>query len=95
MAVPAEMNLAAPYVELSYVDAVRERQRRPLLDCVTNRFQDVAPVRPFRWSQGERHFAGWYWAACRRMPRKGRSRGLGSIRNSTRWPSVSEPRPPS
>ncbi|WP_373865095.1 TnsA-like heteromeric transposase endonuclease subunit [Streptomyces rishiriensis] len=57
------MNLAAPYVELSYVDAVRERQRRPLLDCVTNRFEDVAPVRPFRWSQGERHFAGWYWAA--------------------------------
>ncbi|MEU5305050.1 TnsA-like heteromeric transposase endonuclease subunit [Streptomyces noursei] len=63
MAVPAGVDLAGPYVELSYVDAVRQRQRRPLLDCVTARFEDVAPVRQFRWSRGERHFAGWYWAA--------------------------------
>ncbi|MEU3206678.1 TnsA-like heteromeric transposase endonuclease subunit [Streptomyces cyaneofuscatus] len=63
MAVPAGVDLEGPYVELSYVDAVRQRQRRPLLDCVTARFEDVAPVRPFRWSRGERHFAGWYWAA--------------------------------
>ncbi|MBT2491390.1 TnsA-like heteromeric transposase endonuclease subunit [Streptomyces sp. ISL-96] len=63
MAVPAVVDLAEPYVELSYVDAVRERQRRPLLDCVTTRFEDAAPVRPFRWSRGERHFAGWYWSA--------------------------------
>ncbi|MDQ0934382.1 hypothetical protein QFZ49_004322 [Streptomyces turgidiscabies] len=57
------MDLAEAYVELSYVDAVRERRRRPLLDCVTARFKDVAPVRPFRWSRGERHFPGWYRAA--------------------------------
>lgn len=57
------VDLAGPHVELSYVDAVHERQRRPLLDCVTARFEDVVPVRPFRWSRGERHFAGWYWAA--------------------------------
>ncbi|MFF2897360.1 TnsA-like heteromeric transposase endonuclease subunit [Streptomyces sp. NPDC057966] len=57
------MDLAETYVELSYVDAVRKRRRRPLLDCVTARFEDVVPVRPFRWSRGERHFAGWYWAA--------------------------------
>ncbi|MGW2639729.1 TnsA-like heteromeric transposase endonuclease subunit [Streptomyces sp. NPDC001348] len=63
MAVPAEVDLAGPYVELSYVDAVRERRRRPLLDCVTARFEDTPPVRPFRWSRGERHFPGWYWAA--------------------------------
>ena len=63
MAVPVGVDLAEPYVELSYVDAVRERQRRPLLDCVTARFEDVAAVRPFRWSRGERHFSGWYWAA--------------------------------
>ena len=63
MAVPAGVDLAEPYIELSYMDALRERQRRPLLDCVTARFEDVAPVRPFRWSRGERHFAGWYWAA--------------------------------
>ncbi|MCE4941897.1 TnsA-like heteromeric transposase endonuclease subunit [Streptomyces albulus] len=63
MAVPVGVDLAEPYVELSYVDAVRGRRRRPLLDCVTARFEDVAPVRQFRWSRGERHFAGWYWAA--------------------------------
>ncbi len=57
------MNLARPHVELSYVDAVHERRRRPLLECVTARFEDVTPVRPFRWSRGERHFAGWYWSA--------------------------------
>lgn len=45
------------------MDAVGERQRRPLLDCATARFEDVGPVRPFRWSRGERHFSGWYWAA--------------------------------
>ncbi|MFI6944671.1 TnsA-like heteromeric transposase endonuclease subunit [Streptomyces sp. NPDC050422] len=63
MVVPVGVNLAEPYVELSYVDAVCERRRRPLLDCVTARFEDVAAVRPFRWSRGERHFSGWYWAA--------------------------------
>nr|WP_325052036.1 TnsA-like heteromeric transposase endonuclease subunit [Streptomyces triticagri] len=30
---------------------------------MTARFEDVAPVRPFRWSRGERHFSGWYWSA--------------------------------
>nr|WP_309074968.1 TnsA-like heteromeric transposase endonuclease subunit [Streptomyces sp. NWU339] len=39
------------------------RRRRPLRDCVTGRFEDVPPVRTFRWSRGERHFPGWYWAA--------------------------------
>lgn len=41
MAVPVGVDLAEPYIELSYVDAVRQRQRRPLLDCVTAR-QDLA-----------------------------------------------------
>ncbi|MFB7634961.1 TnsA-like heteromeric transposase endonuclease subunit [Streptomyces sp. NPDC056149] len=63
MAVPAGVDLAGPYVELSFVDAGRRRRRRPLLDCVTARFEDVAPVRPFRWSRGEHHFPGWYWSA--------------------------------
>ncbi|WP_030960496.1 TnsA-like heteromeric transposase endonuclease subunit [Streptomyces sp. NRRL S-378] len=63
MAVPVGVNSADPYVELSYMDAVRERRRRPLLDCATARFEDVAAARPFRWSRGARHFSGWYWAA--------------------------------
>jgi hypothetical protein len=54
---------AGPCIELSYVDAVHGRRRRPLRDCVTGRFEDVAPVRTLRWSRGERHFPGWYWAA--------------------------------
>ncbi|MFF6780777.1 TnsA-like heteromeric transposase endonuclease subunit [Streptomyces sp. NPDC012510] len=45
------------------MDAVHERRRRPLRDCVTGRFEDAAPVRTFRWSRGERHFPGWYCAA--------------------------------
>jgi hypothetical protein len=67
MAVPAGVDLAETYVELSYVDAVRKRLRRPLLDCVTARFEEAAPVRPFRWSRSERHFSGWYWAATTRQ----------------------------
>ncbi|MEU8549060.1 TnsA-like heteromeric transposase endonuclease subunit [Streptomyces roseoverticillatus] len=63
MAVPGGVDRAGPHVELSFLDAVRERQRRPLLECVTARFENFAPVRPFRWSRGERHFPGWYWSA--------------------------------
>ncbi|MEU6680094.1 TnsA-like heteromeric transposase endonuclease subunit [Streptomyces sp. NPDC046925] len=63
MAVPAGAGSAGPGIELSYMDAVHGRRRRPLRDCVTGRFEDVAPVRAFRWSRGERHFPGWYWAA--------------------------------
>lgn len=63
MAVTAGVDQAEPCIELSYVDAVRGPCRRPLRDCVTGRFEDVEPVRTFRWSRGERHFSGWYWAA--------------------------------
>ncbi|MEU9720835.1 DUF6188 family protein [Streptomyces sp. NPDC047976] len=38
------------------MDEVHGRRRRPLRDCVTSRFEDVAPVRTFRWSRGARHF---------------------------------------
>ncbi|MGP4019242.1 ATP-binding protein [Saccharopolyspora sp. 5N708] len=34
MAVPAGVDPAGPYIELSYVNALHERRRRPLLDCV-------------------------------------------------------------
>ncbi|MFG2561947.1 hypothetical protein [Streptomyces sp. NPDC048496] len=40
------MDLAEPYVELSYMDAAHESRRRPLLDCVTARFEDVALLTP-------------------------------------------------
>ncbi|MER6031596.1 TnsA-like heteromeric transposase endonuclease subunit [Streptomyces sp. NPDC001817] len=63
MAVPAEADGAVPYVEVSCMEGRRERRRRPLLDCVSVRFEDAVPVRPFRWPPGGRHFPGWYWAA--------------------------------
>ncbi|MFE5957950.1 MULTISPECIES: TnsA-like heteromeric transposase endonuclease subunit [Streptomyces] len=63
MTVPVGTAEAVPYVELSCVDAAGRRRRRPLLDCATARFEDVVPVRPFRWSRGSRHFPGWYWSA--------------------------------
>lgn len=44
------------------MDAAGNRRRRPLPDCATARFEDVVPVRPFRWSPGSRHFPGWYWS---------------------------------
>jgi hypothetical protein len=62
MAVPAGTDEAVPYVEVSCVDAAGRRRRSPLLDCATARFEDVVPVRPFRWSRGGRHFPGWYWS---------------------------------
>ncbi|WP_225889073.1 TnsA-like heteromeric transposase endonuclease subunit [Streptomyces resistomycificus] len=45
------------------MDVAHGRRRRPLRDSVTGRFEDVDPVRRFRWSRGERHFPGWHWAA--------------------------------
>ncbi|MFF1478270.1 TnsA-like heteromeric transposase endonuclease subunit [Streptomyces sp. NPDC058301] len=51
-----------PYIEVSCVEGKRQRRRRPLLDCVSVRFEDARPVRPFRWPPGGRHFPGWYWA---------------------------------
>ncbi|WP_406448839.1 TnsA-like heteromeric transposase endonuclease subunit [Streptomyces sp. NBC_01622] len=51
-----------PRFEVAFVDGTGKRQRRSLRSCVTERFEDVQPVRPFRWSRGDRHFSGWYWA---------------------------------
>lgn len=39
------------------------RQRKPLLECRSVAFEDVEPVRRFRWSKGRREFAGWWWSA--------------------------------
>ena len=50
MAELAGTDKAVPYVAVSCVDAAGKRRRRPLLDCATARFEDVVPVRPFRWS---------------------------------------------
>ncbi|MGW7410303.1 hypothetical protein ACWGI9_42680 [Streptomyces sp. NPDC054833] len=41
MAVLAAAERAKPYIEVAYIDAVHERRRHPLLDCVTVRLGDV------------------------------------------------------
>ncbi|MFE5588166.1 TnsA-like heteromeric transposase endonuclease subunit [Kitasatospora sp. NPDC056531] len=37
--------------------------RRSLAACWGVRFEQVAPVRPFRWPKGGKSFAGWYFCA--------------------------------
>jgi len=48
--------------ELGFIDGGVER-RAPLAACAEVRFEDVMPVRQFRWSRGLGHFPGWWWAA--------------------------------
>ena len=38
-------------------------QRGPLMSCVGVRFEDVPPVRAFRFEKGLRNFAGWWYFA--------------------------------
>ncbi|MER7828474.1 TnsA-like heteromeric transposase endonuclease subunit [Streptomyces sp. NPDC096097] len=38
------------------------RLRQPLGTAWNVRFEEVEPVRPFRWSKGGESFAGWYYA---------------------------------
>ncbi|MGW4684837.1 TnsA-like heteromeric transposase endonuclease subunit [Streptomyces sp. NPDC004244] len=39
-----------------------ERLRLPLSEAWNARFEEVEPVRPFRWAKGGESFAGWYYA---------------------------------
>jgi hypothetical protein len=50
-------------VELDFVDSMGVGRRLALSSCVDVRFEDVPPVRPFRWSRGLGHFPGWWWSA--------------------------------
>lgn len=54
---------SAGLVELDFVDAVGADQRLRLSSCAGVRFEDVRPVRTFRWSRGLGHFPGWWWTA--------------------------------
>jgi hypothetical protein len=53
---------AAVYAELEFSSADGRRRVR-VEGCRRVRFEDAAPVRPFRWSRGQRHFPGWWWLA--------------------------------
>jgi hypothetical protein len=62
MAAACEASLAAGF-EVEFADADGTRRRELLGSCWDARFEDVIPVRPFRWSAGQRHFSGWWWSA--------------------------------
>ena len=49
--------------ELDYVDDGGERRRESLSAVWNVRFEDVEPVRPLRWSKGQRRWAGWWWSS--------------------------------
>lgn len=50
-------------LEVEFADAGGTRRREPLASCWDVRFEDAAPVRPFCWPTGQRHFPGWWWSA--------------------------------
>ncbi len=49
-------------VVLQFVEVAGRRQE-PLSECVAIEFEQVVPVRRFRWSKGRSEFAGWWWSA--------------------------------
>lgn len=51
------------WFELDFVDAAGLRRREGPRVCSGVAFEDAAPVRAFRWSKGQRNFAGWWWSA--------------------------------
>jgi hypothetical protein len=62
LAAAGSVSLAAG-VEVGFTDAGGVRRRERLASCWDVRFEDAAPVRPFRWLTGQRHFPGWWWSA--------------------------------
>jgi hypothetical protein len=61
-AVTRAVSLGWP-TELDFIDALGVERRVGLGTCGGVRFEDVRPVRAFRWSRGLGHFPGWWWAA--------------------------------
>lgn len=49
--------------ELAYVDETRRLRQEPLSRGWTVAFEDVGPVREFRWSRSQRHWPGWWWSS--------------------------------
>jgi hypothetical protein len=49
--------------EVEFVDKSGCRRRAPLSASWPARFEDLGPVRSFRWSKGQRHWPGWWWSA--------------------------------
>ncbi|GGK99380.1 hypothetical protein Ppa06_67460 [Planomonospora parontospora subsp. parontospora] len=50
-------------VEVHFIDATGAACRVVSSSCSAVRFEEVRPVRSFRWSPGLGHYPGWWWAA--------------------------------
>lgn len=46
-----------------FVDTAGTEHSKSLPACWDTRFEDVLPVRPFRWSKAQGHFPGWWWSS--------------------------------
>jgi hypothetical protein len=63
----AALNLVEPdsgprfFLEFTRADGTQHRE--PLAACVTERFEDVLPVRPFYWAKSALHFPGSWWSS--------------------------------
>jgi len=62
LAATARAALAAAAVA-EFIDAEGARRCERLACCWDVGFEDAAPVRPFCWAAGQRHFPGWWWSA--------------------------------
>ena len=49
--------------ELGYVGVTGRGRRESLSTGATVAFEDVGPVRDFRWSRSQRHWPGWWWSS--------------------------------
>jgi hypothetical protein len=61
--VTADPVTLAAVVEVGFAGTDGAHRRERLASCWDARFEDVAPVRPFCWAAGQRHFSGWWWSA--------------------------------
>ncbi len=62
-AVVAAVGAADTQFTLDFRAADGTWQRGPLVSCLGARFEDVPPVREFRFEKGLRNFAGWWYFA--------------------------------
>jgi hypothetical protein len=62
-AAAASVDAADARFTLAFQAADGTWEREPLLSCCAVRFEDVLPVRPFRFEKGLRSFAGWWYFA--------------------------------
>jgi hypothetical protein len=54
---------AGEYFEVEFVGGDGRRRRGPLVEALSEGFEDALAVRGFRWSRSQEHFPGWWWSS--------------------------------